>query len=396
MKKPLFSSVFAGLIILTLVGCGTPASSPQGNVSKSNSAVSNSPNTSSFPSTQTKTPSRRSYPVLSSIHMVNQIKGWAMAKSGAVWYTTDGAKTWDNVTPKAIQLLLPFPISFYYFGANNVWLLMSPSNQKVITFFKTSNHGKTWKVSKMNKVGYRMYLQFTDQNHGWLLISLGAAAGSEQASLYQTGNRGESWRKISYRITANNGSMPLTGDELGVYFINSEHGWLTGFTSASGVVYLYQTRNDGRTWTQQNIPIPSKLDQFITNPPIFFSKKDGIFPVVVASESNINSVKLLVYRTINGGNSWIPTIPVPLSWNSTGVDKWSFISKSTWFVGANKLYITHDGGQKWNSIDTNISIKNVNEVDFVSSQDGWALMKNSDALYHTVDGGQVWEKIHGN
>ena len=130
----------------------------------------------------------------------------------------------------------------------------------------------------------------------------------------------------------------------------------------------------------------------MTSQPIFFSKKDGIFPVVAANAIHNNSVELLVYRTINGGNSWILTIPVSLSWNSMGVDKWSFVSKNTWFVGTNKLFITHDGGQKWNSIEPNISIKNLNEIDFVSSQDGWALM-NSGVLYHTVDGGRVWEKI---
>lgn len=76
--------------------------------------------------------------------------------------------------------------------------------------------------------------------------------------------------------------------------------------------------------------------------------------------------------------------------------QWSLVSLNNWFVtDGQKLFVTDDGGQKWNSISPNISFKNLSEIDFVSPQDGWAV-KNSGALYHTVDGGRVWVKMKGN
>ena len=332
-------------------------------------------------------------PVLSDLRMVTRSTGWAIAQNGTVWYTTDGARIWRNITPKGIHPSQALQRYLYSDDVNHAWYAVSDLNQAFVIVYRTSNRGQTWSKTKIDDSGTPFYFQFTDQRHGWLSLLQGAAAGSERETIYQTQNGGISWVKISTTNELKHGTMPFGGDKTGSSFINPQHGWMTGYSAVNGYTYLFQTKNDGLTWNPQKIRIQSKFKEagFTSYPPVFLGKQDGILPFIVYTSSG----GFLAYRTINGGVTWTPTTP---AFGNIRYDffQWSLVSLDNWFVtDGQKLFVTDDGGQKWNSIIPNISFKNLNEIDFVSSQNGWALL-NSGALYHTVDGGRVWVKMKGN
>ncbi|MCF8564598.1 hypothetical protein LLE49_07545 [Alicyclobacillus tolerans] len=309
-----------------------------------------------------------------------------------MWYTTDGAKTWKNVTPKEISPSSKLETYSYSLGKNHFWLAVTTDTQTVIQIYRTSNGGQTWNMTQIHDVGYPMHLSFTDVNHGWLSLMQGAAAGSERESIYQTQDGGTTWHKISYTNEIPGGTLPFGGDKTGANFVNTQHGWATGFSPANGQVYFYQTNNGGHTWKSQNVPIPSSLHefQFTSHPPIFFNQEDGIVPVQV----NAIPAGFLVYQTTDGGKTWEPNTPLMGTTRNAVFSTWDFVTPHLGFVtDGTKLFMTENGGQAWIIIRPNISLKGVSELDFMTQTDGWALT-TSDSLYHTTDGGYTWTKVH--
>ena len=323
--------------------------------------------------------------------MVSPTTGWATG-NGAVWHTTDGAITWENVTPREIRPSSKLQTYSYSFSKNHFWLAVTTDTQTAVQIYRTSDGGQTWNMTQIHDVGYPMHLSFTDVNHGWLSLMQGAAAGSERESIYQTNNGGKTWNKISYTNEIPGGTLPFGGDKTGANFVNTQHGWATGFSPASGQVYLFQTRDDGHTWKSQIVPVPSSLQkfQFTSHPPIFFDQQDGILPVQV----NAIPAGFMVYQTTNGGKTWEPNTPLMGITRNAVFSTWDFVTPNLGFVTDDaKLFMTDNGGQAWIILQPNISLKGVNELDFITQTDGWALT-TSGFLYHTTDGGYTWTKVH--
>ncbi|QSO48637.1 WD40/YVTN/BNR-like repeat-containing protein [Alicyclobacillus mengziensis] len=386
----LLSSVVATTIFL-LAGCASPSSKPQPSPTGSRTTHVRDSNTPKNPATQGVQISQQNATGFSSIHMVSPTTGWATG-NGAVWHTTDGAITWENVTPREIRPSSKLQTYSYSFSKNHFWLAVTTDTQTAVQIYRTSDGGQTWNMTQIHDVGYPMHLSFTDVNHGWLSLMQGAAAGSERESIYQTNNAGETWNKISYTNEIPGGTLPFEGDKTGANFVNTQHGWATGFSPVSGQVYLFQTRNDGHTWKSQNVPVPLSLhgSQFTSHPPIFFNQTDGILTVQV----NAIPAGFLVYQTTNGGKSWEPSTLLMGTTRNAVSSTWDFVAPNVGFVtdGA-KLFMTDNGGQAWIILQPNISLKGVNELDFITQTDGWALT-TSGFLYHTTDGGYTWTKVH--
>ncbi|QSO52667.1 LppP/LprE family lipoprotein [Alicyclobacillus curvatus] len=322
---------------------------------------------------------------LNSVSMTDSNSGWATGQ-GSVWLTTDGGVQWNNVTPNALSKSKQLEIKVFGLTATQAWVAVTndSSVDNPVSIFHTSNGGESWNKQQFSDVGNPITLHFSDSSNGWLALMQGAAAGSEGETLYNTHNGGTTWSKVGV-ANYNRGSLPFGGDKTGASFLNHNHGWATGFTPVNGRIYLYQTTDAGGTWNLQSVPVPSswKNAELTSYPPVFFSQQDGILPVSSGST-------LLMYRTTNGGQSWLFGKPVQSAAENEAIQAWSFPSFNDGFAAdGNLLLKTKNGGQTWSAFTPNISLQNVSQLQFTSSEDGWALM-NSQVLYHTSDGGHTW------
>ncbi|MFD1676291.1 VPS10 domain-containing protein [Alicyclobacillus fodiniaquatilis] len=326
---------------------------------------------------------------LNTLYMVNSNTGWATGLT-SVWLTRDGGVDWNNVSPQGFSHLKNLQMKVYGLDAKDVWLAVndSASISKPIAIYHTTNGGKSWVKQKFTGTGEPISFHFQDANYGWIALMQGAAAGSEKETIYQTSDGGNSWNKVSTTTNETRGGLPFGGDKTGVSFINNNnHGWATGFTPVNGLVYLYQTTDDGKTWNLQHVTVPSQFTsaEFMSYPPIFFSQQDGILPVSDGST-------LLIYRTTDGGKTWISGKEVQSIAKNQAIQAWSFPTMNDALAtDGNKMFVTTDGGQAWSSFTPNISLRNVSVLTFTSSTQGWALM-TSGALYHTNNGGHTWIK----
>lgn len=155
-----------------------------------------------------------------------------------------------------------------------------------------------------------------------------------------------------------------------------------------GYVYLYTSSDGGNTWGKQDISLPAGYETAMTEvgSAQFFSDTDGVLPVRIMAEN----FSFDFYVTHDSGVTWTSTTPLISSGH------YSMASINDLFVwdGGAVLNVSHDGGQTWNSIATNINVPDIlMKFEFVDPQTGWMLTGdalNHHSLYKTGDGGATW------
>ncbi|QRF22562.1 hypothetical protein FY534_01840 [Alicyclobacillus sp. TC] len=390
-------SGIAGFIYCTLIGCGTENHTTSvknmhthSSVSHPNASHATKSKTDSFPTT---TPSKSvqtpQVPHFTSINMVNDQIGWATGRN-TVWYTKDGGLSWKAVTPPGFQSAPFLQMSMNAIGNQMAWIAASngKSIASPLSIYYTANAGQSWVKQKIQATGYPMSLHFLDPDQGWIALFHGAAAGSEGETIYHTYNGGMTWHTIAQTNQVKGGNLPFVGDKTGVSFVNAKVGWVTGFTALSGHIYFYRTTDGGYHWSLQILHVPNTFqnEQFTSFPPIFFGQQKGILPVSYG-------MGLLVYRTNDGGNTWTSEQAVQSTVPNQTIQAWSFPNMKDGFViDGKQILTTSDGGQTWNSFTPNMTLKNVMDMQFVSSTHGWIVM-NTGTLFYTTDGGHFWNQV---
>lgn len=115
-----------------------------------------------------------------------------------------------------------------------------------------------------------------------------------------------------------------------------------------------------------------------------------------------------VYKTTDGGTQWENVTPINNGENTIDscffLDEkcsWTFCSKSNELDYSPFVFVTEDGGQKWNkyNIIKHYPITNVHSPFFTDKNNGWIVCDGNWSLGHhpfdilsTKDGGKIWNK----
>lgn len=406
--------VTVSILFLFVSGCATsPTTIVSATPTPTLAAISQNQPTSVILSTETTAPSPEpSLPTqtnlqtpITSVHMVNELQGWAISQS-LVMYTEDGGKTWLDITPKELQTIfssLPsqsrntFELKGTFVDAQEARLAV-PQTDK-ITFIRTEDGGHSWQSADLSINQTQgtfpaqiTFLVFVNPQTGWLLLSTGESAGQENVELYQTKDSGTTWNLVA--DTGQNssaGKITSDGTKTGLGFRDASEGWLTGSTH-SNAVFLYHTMDRGTTWNTQSLDLPGGFwatgGSATSYPPTFFDDQRGMMPVYLGSSTL--GINLIFYLTTDGGAHWVATSPVI---SQTNRFAWSWVDATHGFVGENGtniLYTTADAGKSWtkgNSGDLQFG-----GLDFISPSNGWAISGGS--LYQTLDSGHKWGQVY--
>jgi photosystem II stability/assembly factor-like uncharacterized protein len=387
----------AAALLVLAVGLGIAVQRARQSVGVTPTATPfGSPNINPTPTPTPKAP----YPLLPpvSLRMINASTGWA-AGSGTnrILRTADGGSHWDDAGPRGAQ---PANWTTFFLDANNAWVASSlqPGSDTPdfsVHVYRTTDGGKSWHNAAVLAAdqGWPASMSFVDSSHGWLVMNLGFAAGSQGVAFYGTVNGGTTWTKLSEADTSGSaGHLPL-GCSKGVpVFLNASTGWLPGACSAGGGPFFYVTRDGGRTW--HNVALASPAGWGATcmcemTSLRFSDARNGVF--VLTSYASAGVPESVVYSTTDGGASWRPGPSLP----AQAYDVF-FIDKSHgWTVNLkanNSLLSTSDGGQHWSTIAPIPSTQGVMGFQFVTTGIGWASGSEpaGNTLIKTTDGGQTW------
>lgn len=328
-------------------------------------------------------------PGLASIHMVDENNGWGITDTTVV-RTDDGGVTWYQVGPASVTTL-GFSASSDFLDALHGWIVITDSkNPDAGMLYWTSDGGKNW-LSEVVPFGSGS-LHFLDANKGWIMASLGAAAGSMAVAIFQTTDGGKTWTQ-TYTNDPNQAgsasSLPLGGLKDGMTPLDGQTAFIGGVIYTPGVIYLYKTSDGGHTWNSITVQVPLgyELADYDTVGPKFVTSKDAFLPVQVSSQ---NGVVLAIYVSHDGGFTWVLTrtmIPQGASME--------FVSPTQGFVwNGTAFYVTHDGAGSWTTVPPDVAFgDNFAGMDFISPTTGFILTNDVTGarnLYKTVDGAATW------
>ncbi|MGH2425550.1 MAG: WD40/YVTN/BNR-like repeat-containing protein [bacterium] len=335
--------------------------------------------------------------------------------------TTSGGTQWKDVTPVGSSRQRIDVHYFYAFNSHIAWVA-GTSRGATAQIFRTVDGGRTWKA--ITNPGVKS-ISFITSRDGWFLVSLGAATGSEGVDIYRSTDGGEIWGKVASAMPGSPDSgLPFGGNKSSITFLNPTTGWITGVVVTPDWVYLYVTRDGGRTWRRQNLPLPSQPQQdqplppqVIPHwdawpwPPKFFTPRDGIMRVDYhhflfdnATGDTRDGQLSVFYITHDSGTTWTYTTPVSIRHPEPRRQPSSFADMNHgWVKEGGVLHMTSDGGRRWTTIRPGPLFADVIQLNFVSPKVGWAV-RNTDPysggskqispfLLKTVDGGRTWSPV---
>jgi photosystem II stability/assembly factor-like uncharacterized protein len=193
--------------------------------------------------------------------------------------------------------------------------------------------------------------------------------------------------------------LPIDGAKNGLSFVNEQNAWITGFSHAPGV-WLYTSYDAGLHWKSVSLEVPKEFsaNSVTTQSPMFFSKVNGILPVMFINEGQ------LFYKSNDGGLTWKVTTPIHSAIGAFLI--WSFMDDMHGIAtDGDQIFITKDGTISWKTMEPDAAFKqyfsnnlSITSLNFVSEQVGWLVAVSSSKnqkflLLKTTDGGYTWMQM---
>ncbi len=332
--------------------------------------------------------------------MASETVGWGTSET-AILRTTDGGAMWSDVTPSGLpsRPVAGRPSLFYseHFLDANAGLAIVPEGQDAGTLLITSNAGRTWDKVAV-PFGFAQF-SFVDARNGWAMAVRGVADGQMPVDIYRTTDGGKSWARVSGvdpGTPTPPGGLPIAGHKNGIVFHDLKTGWAAGFVPAAQS-WLFITRDAGRTWQRQDLPLPPGFESSEINvePPRLFGAKDGILLEAFYQPGQTPYLNSVFQVTHDGGETWQATTPF------TGSAAYSFLDIAHGFAltsqpsGGASLLETRDSGRTWTTVPTNIAVEPVGMLQFVSERVGFAFGSGATEsfLFKTTDAGRTWARL---
>lgn len=266
------------------------------------------------------------------VHFVDAKLGWAVGTDGTVLSTKDGGTTWSESNTKLSPKDTLTQVSFS--TPNNGWLV---SRGKV---YYTGSGGNAWSVQhQIRTAGGRppgiLDLHFVNTSEGW---AVGGVDSIGISTVLYTKDGGIKWEKIR---------NPSEKHLWGVYFVDSENGWIVGEAGE-----ILHTQDGGKQWIHQEGNVEQPL-----------------FAVHFANLTHgwIVGTNGLILHTADGGKTWQrQQNPTKQSLRDVAFQD----EKKGWAVGEHGVILhTTDGGNTWNRYPTAIQ-HNLQDI-FLLKNSGW-------------------------
>ena len=341
------------------------------------------------------------YPLMvpASMYMVNASTGWAAGSTtDRILRTSDGGAHWNDVTP------WDAPVgswTTFFLDANSAWIASSlqpgsSTNDFGVKVYRTSDGGRTWQhISTVTPdQGWPGAVDFVDARHGWLMMILGGAAGSEGVAFYGTADGGATWTELSEADTSGApGHLPVSCSKARPVFLNPLTGWVPGSCNAGGGPFLYVSRDGGNTWNDAGIKMPSGSPAACACEIAglrFSDSRNGVFVLNIYGDNG--AVQNVLYTTNDAGAFWRsgPLLP-PNSYTVFFLDPshgWTLNEKT------GSLLYSSDSGQHWSVIGTVSATMGPIDFEFITTTTGWMLGMETKGrpILKTVDGGATWTR----
>jgi photosystem II stability/assembly factor-like uncharacterized protein len=307
---------------------------------------------------------------------------------------------YSNVTPPGVTVDRIRGV--YFLDVEHGWAVVSGptnnSNATQLLSYRTTDAGATWQSTPMGEPdvlntwsqGGTASLSFLDTGTGWAVVRGVPGVQRDEGDLYRTEDSGETWSKLS----------APSGDP--IFFEDADRGWAGG---RGFLTNPYSTRDGGATWSggplPSNWPYMLPFDQYV-GPPV--KADDGRLILAQTGTTNDASTLTLAESTDDGE-----------TWNTfaTGSVRPEHGSLVPYILpSGGVIALSSDGAARlWQAPQSHTieqspvsDLGNVYSLDFLDSQNGWALVgqrscttatacEDFNLIEQTEDGGQTWTPL---
>jgi photosystem II stability/assembly factor-like uncharacterized protein len=265
---------------------------------------------------------------------------------GFLYRTTDGGLTWTEFS-------VPFSRGDINFvDGDNGWALADlgvGAGSNAVAVYRTTSGGAVWERMYTNDPndpesgdslplgGIKSDLVPLDEDTAWVT---GTVYAPGEVYLHRTEDSGRTWTPVTVQLPENAQNFELGIEDEQMKFVSGTHGFLALRMSGESIqTVVYVTENAGNTWTLMPTVIEgagpsaflSEQEAVLYNGEQFYVTRDAarswsmISPDIVFAESFVGMefVNLLsgwvitidpsnhksLYRTHDGGATWLPVIP---------------------------------------------------------------------------------------
>ncbi len=331
-----------------------------------------------------------------SMQLLTDSHGWALTDAGLRW-TSDGGKNWGEIRPPGVAATAIR--GAFFLNTDDGWVVVAENATEStddLVLFRTSDGGESWALSPLGSRsadagGAPAYIHFFDTQNGWIVLKQLSSSNASVGVLFRTTDSGETWQKLSIPI----------GEP--VRFLTATEGWTAGGPAGDE---LYLTRDAGSSWERVQVDLPANFD--LATPtyelPVFGKADELLLSVTFTGDSSGVSL----FESTDRGRSWRlrRSLPYNLSLSTGSSIPADIVEGDFWVV------LMPDGSGVFRGPSTVEALlqtspnglpAGVYDVDFATSQVGWALLRYGacppgiksgcteiEALLQTTDGGQTW------
>ncbi|MFE0170789.1 WD40/YVTN/BNR-like repeat-containing protein [Streptomyces sp. NPDC059002] len=291
---------------------------------------------------------------------VSRRTAWVAGTKGTVLRTSDGGKTWRDVSPPGVAAL-EFRDVEAFDGRRAVVLAIGEGEASRV--LRTEDGGATWTESFRNTDAQAFYdcMTFFDRRHGLAMSD----PVDGRYRILSTADGGRSWKVLP------NAGMPAAQEGEAGFAASGQclvgsgprDVWLA--TGGAARARVLHSADRGLTWTATDAPIPAGDPARGVFGLAFRDRTHGI-AVGGDYRADQPSPKAAAV-TGDGGRSWDPSGRPPPAYRS-GVAWFPHSRSAALAVGPTGTDVTADGGRTWRTVDTG----SYDTVDCVEDGSCWA------------------------
>jgi len=407
----------AVMLAIATVGCSAAGDRPRSPADAKPEGTAAAPETAASAADSASAQKPAGSPVwIDALQMTSVTTGWALlwlsnpsrSSALAVARTTDGGRTWTAVTPQpAVPALGTGQALLEAATAQRAWFTVTGSSagaQATTTHvFGTADGGRSWRESAaVGGTADPAAIDFAGPRRGWLLDSLGAAAGQNPVALYRSADGGLRWSLVarSARMAgdaATNSGLPVSCDKDGLAFATARIGWITGYCAVGADVLA--SADGGAHWAAVSLPALGQQCQNGCEIPAPELAGGRVFLLAGSYPANAD---LLV--SADAGQTWRVSPmpegagPYPRVRFFTADDGIAVAAGSQGRIGRFG-YLTTNGGLTWTAVRLGRRFGgNWTDFDFVSLRAGFSWTDPGGGpvparLFRTTDSGRLWTSV---